>query len=202
MVGCNACLRGRKANCLASQFRKTEAWIIPETDDAAPHDEVAPVDEEIGRGEAPNPPPAASEAPAAPRPEETQGMRLEREARDLAAVWQSSRQLRQRPGEDEVWLADRAREPAEGGGRGELHMPRAPEEPSADERAHHEVTHLPSQPWCASCVMGKGRAKPHLQRPGESVKVSEFETDFRHLPKDPKRRHQPRIQCVQHCRQV
>ena len=39
------------------------------------------------------------EAEAAPRPEETQGMRLEREARDLAASWQSSRQFGQPLGE-------------------------------------------------------------------------------------------------------
>ena len=63
------------------------------------HVEVAPVDEEIGREEAPNAPQAAPEAPAAPRPEETQGIRLEREARDLAAAWQSSRQLGQPLGE-------------------------------------------------------------------------------------------------------
>ena len=47
---------------------------------------AAPVDEEIGRG-------------AAPRPEETQGMRLEREAHDLAADWQRTRQLGQPLGE-------------------------------------------------------------------------------------------------------
>ena len=40
---------------------------------------VVAVDEEISRAEAPNPPQAAPEAAAAPRPEETQGMRLERE---------------------------------------------------------------------------------------------------------------------------
>ena len=60
---------------------------------------VAPVEEEIGRAEQPNPAPAAQEAEAAPRPEETQGMRLEREARDLAATWQSSRRLGQPLGE-------------------------------------------------------------------------------------------------------
>ena len=46
-----------------------------------------------------HPPPAAPEAAAVPRPEETQGMRLEREARDLAAAWQSLRQLGQPLGE-------------------------------------------------------------------------------------------------------
>ena len=47
---------------------------------------VVPVDEEIRRAEQPNPAPAAQEAEAAPRPEETQRMRLEREAGDLAAA--------------------------------------------------------------------------------------------------------------------
>ena len=39
--------------------------------------------------------------------------------------------------------------------------PRAPEEPSADERARHEVTHQPCQPWCAWCLMrhGEGSCK-------------------------------------------
>ena len=39
--------------------------------------------------------------------------------------------------------------------------------------------------------MGKGRAKPHLQRPVESVKIPEFEMDFCYLLQDPKRRHEP-----------
>ena len=52
-------------------IQKTDAWIIPENSDPAPR-VVAPVEE-------------AQEAEAAPRPEETQGMRLEREARDLCS---------------------------------------------------------------------------------------------------------------------
>ena len=106
-------------------------------------------------------------------------MRLEGEARDLAADWQRTRQLGQPLGEgglssgsnvedignrlralgapvwgtkaqmwprlfhaearrelqkrDEAWLADRAREFAEAAGQGELRVPRAPDEPSAEE---------------------------------------------------------------------
>ena len=60
---------------------------------------MAPVDEEIGRAEQPIPAPAVPEAAAALRPEETHGMRLEREARDLAAAWQRTRQLGQPLGE-------------------------------------------------------------------------------------------------------
>ena len=56
---------------------------------------------------------------------------------------------------DEAWLPDRARELAEAGGQGELGVPRVPDEPSAEERARHEVTHVEYQPWCAWCVRGK-----------------------------------------------
>ena len=40
---------------------------------------------------------------------------------------EARRELQKR---DEAWLADCARELAEAGGRGELRVPRAPEEPS------------------------------------------------------------------------
>ena len=219
---CNVCLCDVrvKGKTLGLSIQKTDAWVIRETSDPAPHAAVAPVDEEIGRAEAPIPPTAAPEVAAAPRAEETQGVRLEREARDLAAVWQSSRQFGQPLGEgglasssnvddmqnwlkalgapvwstkaqmwprlvhaearrelqkrDEAWLADRAKDHAEAGGQGELRVPRPPDEPSADERARHEVTHPPCQPWFAWCVMVKDRANPHLQRPVKSVKIPEF----------------------------
>ena len=103
-------------------------------------------------------------------------------------MWPRRREL---PKRDEAGLAARARELAEAGGQGELRVPRAPDEPSADERARHEVTHVPYQPWSAWCVMAKGRAKPHLQLPVESVKVVEFEMDFCYLLQDPKRRQEP-----------
>ena len=133
-----------------------------------------------------------------------------------APVWSTKAQKQPRirreiQKRDEAWLGDLARELAEAGGQGELRVPRAPEEPSADERARHDVTHLPYQPWCAWCVMVK---EPHLQRQVESVKVLEFEMDFCCLLQDTKQKHQPgdqarattlvwltwqpRIQCVQH----
>ena len=101
---------------------------------------------------------------------------------------EARRELQKR---DEAWLAERARELAEAGGQGELRVSRAPEEPSLEERARHEITHLPYQPWCAWCVKVKGRAKLHLQRPVESVKVLDFEMDFCFLLQDPKRRREP-----------
>ena len=53
-----------KGNTFGLSIQKTLAWIIPETDDAAPHVEVAPVEEEISMGEAPNPPSTAPQAPS------------------------------------------------------------------------------------------------------------------------------------------
>ena len=100
---------------------------------------------------------------------------------------EARRELQKR---DEARLADRARELVEVGGHGELRVPRAPEEPSPEERARHEITHSPHQPWCARCVMEKGRAKPDVQRPVERVKVPEFEMDFCYLLQDSKRRHE------------
>ena len=39
-----------KGKTFGLSIQKTDAWIIPETSDPAPQAEVAPVDEEIGRG--------------------------------------------------------------------------------------------------------------------------------------------------------
>ena len=49
---------------------------------------------------------------------------------------------------------------------GEAAAPRrmkAPEEPSAQERAEHELAHLPYKPWCLTCLRGKARADPHTR---------------------------------------
>ena len=37
----------------------------------------------------------------------------------------------------------------------------APCEPTAEERTAHAATHLPYAPWCAECVMGRGREDRH-----------------------------------------
>ena len=71
-----------KGKTFGLSIQKTDAWIIPETSDPAPHAVVAPVGEEIDRAEQPVTALAGLEAAGAPRPEETQGMRFERKARD------------------------------------------------------------------------------------------------------------------------
>ena len=37
----------------------------------------------------------------------------------------------------------------------------------------HEVTHIPFQPWCTSCVKGKAQAEPH-KRPERIIEDSEL----------------------------
>ena len=36
-----------------------------------------------------------------------------------------------------------------------------PREPSESEKMKHELTHIPFQPWCTSCVKSKAQAEPH-----------------------------------------
>ena len=79
-----------KRKTFGLSIKKTSTQIISDADDAAPQ-ALLLVDQEIDRGE-PNLPPA-------PVAEETPGIGLESEARELAGAWQSSRQLRQPFGE-------------------------------------------------------------------------------------------------------
>ena len=40
-------------------------------------------------------------------------------------------------------------------------MTLVPHEPSEFEKQKHNLTHIPCQPWCTSCVKGKAQAEPH-----------------------------------------
>ena len=40
-------------------------------------------------------------------------------------------------------------------------MTPVPREPSEFEKQKHNLTHIPFQPWCTSCVKGKAQAEPH-----------------------------------------
>ena len=40
-------------------------------------------------------------------------------------------------------------------------MTPVPHEPSVFEKQKHNLTHIPFQPWCTSCVKGKAQAEPH-----------------------------------------
>ena len=41
---------------------------------------------------------------------------------------------------------------------------REPGDPTPEERAQHEVTHLPFRSWCRFCVMGRGRQEGHFRQ--------------------------------------
>ena len=52
-----------------------------------------------------------------------------------------------------------------------------PQQPSDEERALHELTHVPFRPWCKYCVMSRSKANQHSHMPdpvGESQR--EFPT--------------------------
>lgn len=44
---------------------------------------------------------------------------------------------------------------------------RDPAEPSREERARHELTHVPFRPWCRHCVEGKAADDPHFRGPDQ-----------------------------------
>ena len=48
-----------------------------------------------------------------------------------------------------------------------------PHEPSESEKMKHQITHIPLQPWCTSCVKGKAQAEPH-KRTERIIKDSEL----------------------------
>ena len=52
---------------------------------------------------------------------------------------------------------------------------KAPAEPTPQERAEHELTHLPFWSWCPTCVANKGRADNH---PKQTSKMPVVQFDF------------------------
>ncbi len=48
---------------------------------------------------------------------------------------------------------------------------RAPDAPSAAERALHNVLHEPFRPWCRSCVAGRARSDRHQTRDGDEKDI-------------------------------
>ena len=55
-----------------------------------------------------------------------------------------------------------------------------PGEPSREERARHELTHLPFRSWCADCVSGRAPDDPHrrLVRAKTGVEVPKVSVDY------------------------
>ncbi|CAE7522738.1 unnamed protein product [Symbiodinium sp. CCMP2592] len=64
---------------------------------------------------------------------------------------------------------------------------RAPRNPTAQERAEHELTHTPYQAWCEKCVEGKAREDPHRRREPSDDPVTPLVTmDYQFYSRDGK----------------
>ncbi len=48
-----------------------------------------------------------------------------------------------------------------------VHYRKTPRQPTAEEIAQHEITHVPHRDWCRYCLGGRGRADRRLQLHGE-----------------------------------
>ena len=59
-------------------------------------------------------------------------------------------------------------------------MTLVPHEPSEFEKQKHNLTHIPFQPWCTSCVKGKAQAEPHkrTERIIEDRELSVIQCDY------------------------
>ena len=56
-------------------------------------------------------------------------------------------------------------------------------QPSKEERAQHEMTHLPCRSWCRHCVRGCGKQMPH-QGGSQETSISEVHMDFAFLGRE------------------
>ena len=74
---------------------------------------------------------------------------------------------------------------AGGGERAPMAVPTV-KEPSKEERALHDLSHFPFQPWCEFCVMGKGTTKHHVQQDilAKDAGAPLIEMDFLHMKSD------------------
>ena len=53
-----------------------------------------------------------------------------------------------------------------------------PGTPTAKEIAEHEITHLPHRSWCAACVAGRSRDRPHKRLNNRDCQVPTIVFDY------------------------
>ena len=63
-------------------------------------------------------------------------------------------------------------------GSRKVHRARAPDEPTAEERAEHEILHVPYRSWCHECVSAAGKASPHKKQEEEEKAVPCHHLDY------------------------
>ena len=58
-----------------------------------------------------------------------------------------------------------------------------PKSPTDEERAKHELTHLPFKNWCEICVKTKANTPPHFKRnPSEEGRIPRLSMDYMFMP--------------------
>ena len=80
----------------------------------------------------------------------------EREAEEAVGEQQQPQEVQGEPAPGPI--------PTEEEIQGEAQTARAalrPEQPTAAERAAHDLTHCPYRSWCRACMLGRGRDRPH-----------------------------------------
>ena len=58
------------------------------------------------------------------------------------------------------------------------HVVKDPGMPTAKEIAEHEITHLPHRSWCAACVAGRSRDRPHKRLNNRDCQVPTIVFDY------------------------
>ena len=69
---------------------------------------------------------------------------------------------------------------------------RHPDEPTAEERRKHNITHCPYRSWCRACVLGRGKDRYHRRIDCRSNTVSRIAMDYMFFTSYGWLRNQPR----------
>ena len=59
-----------------------------------------------------------------------------------------------------------------------------PKQPSVRERELHNMTHIPSQPWCVVCQEAKVKASQHKQRTSDKTCIIQLDFAYIRQPQD------------------
>ena len=66
-----------------------------------------------------------------------------------------------------------------------IRVKKAPTEPTAEERAEHEILHEPYRSWCRACVAGRGRSDGHFARTNAEKQFPVIGIDYGYLKDKP-----------------
>ena len=90
--------------------------------------------------------------------------------------FEAKEELRRRERE---WLETRQSQLAQGAVPPEITLPKVPEAPDAEKvRQHQAAGHLPPEPWCLQCLLGRSSSAPHTSIPPSRPVLPRFEMDL------------------------